>query len=253
MKEELKRKERKAMGRDIKPYTMSFIVVACVAVLCAAAEQVMAMPIVHTSDFINDGTRSHFNGFEGIPNDVVFFTGGAGPYTEDTIQVQQINGDPPNDILVVFSRPFKQGNYLWYPNGGDNGYTELSLAGGVDFQDVGFNYGTGFSSDRMILYELWDDGALIHTGAETLIYTSSNYLGFSGGGFDRIIMRDALSSGGMVTDGSQQGLAIDNIEMQGGSQPIPEPTTIALLGIGLAGLAGAEVRRRCKRKVIDKI
>lgn len=44
--------------------------------------------------------------------------------------------------------------------------------------------------------------------------------------------------------------AVDLIMVED-TAPIPEPTTIVLLGIGLAGLAGSEVRRRRGNKTIN--
>ncbi len=68
-------------------------------------------------------------------------------------------------------------------------------------------------------------------------YTSNTY------GFGQV----ALFNNGAVQ-------SFDNVVISSNADPnpVPEPTTVALLGIGLAGLAGAEIRRRRKKKAIDK-
>jgi hypothetical protein len=210
----------------------------------------------HFVDFIDDDSRTHFNGFEAITAVNGFYTGGSGPYVEDTIAVQQVNGDAGNDMWVTFRYwEGSQGGFAWYPNTGDRGYTEISLLGGIDFQRVGFNYGSGgfyqTGLTSQILYELLHDGAVVLTGSADLT-PNVNYLGFSGGKFDTIRVRDTLMvPGGAVTDGAYQALVIDNIEMR--HNVVPEPSAFALFGIGAMSVAAVAVRRHVRGRRIRRV
>ncbi len=58
--------------------------------------------------------------------------------------------------------------------------------------------------------------------------------------------------GALRSDGDNEINGVMGLNSNFNPNPVPEPATVALLGIGIVGLAGAEVRRRRKKKVVDK-
>jgi hypothetical protein len=193
----------------------------------------------HSSDFIADGTRTHFNGFEGMP----ITTTGAPLYIESNIRVEQINGDG-NDIWTLYSTWGPQGSRSWYPNGGDNGYTRITMADGSEFGDIGFLRGSGNSSHVALIYQLFNNGALVASSFTSHTWTAQ-YLGFSGGGFDEIRLQDSSSFAATVGNGTHNALALDSIEVRQSPQGVPDGGyTLALMGCALTGLSMAGKRRK---------
>jgi hypothetical protein len=200
-----------------------------------------ATPIVHTTDFIPDDSRSAFNGFEKADVSGWFYAG-VYPYVEDGISVAQAFGAPPTSIWMTcgairakgycFGETGHEGKYSWYPSGGDSGFTVLRLADGGEFGNVGFLTGNAYTTvdDTYLKYTLVNKGAVVLTG-ELLVPKGSpdrGYLGFEGGGFDQIQISEIPVGGGKNL------LAIDSIEMS--ALAVPEPGSLSLLVIAMAAL-----------------
>jgi PEP-CTERM motif len=209
--------------------------------LCSTVE---AQPTVHTADFIPDATRYGFNGFENAPTDSIgSFYDGPFPYVEGGVEVTQFATNPKPIWLkcgairasgYCFGPIGHEGKYSWYPNGGDNGYTQITRSGNATFESVGLLAGNSARSttDTYLSYSLLNDGAVVLSGKLLVPMNSADsiYLGFGGGGFDEVRLSENPISGG------SNSLAIDSIEL-GSLTPVPEPATALLLFAGIFALA----------------
>ncbi len=98
--------------------------------------------------------------------------------------------------------------------------------------------------DPAYAYNRWNQGTLLRDGTNAQTYAHVSDLGSAGN--LEIHAVSAADWGNNDTKNDRMGhwLVRD-------TDPVPEPATVALLGIGLVGLAGAEVRRRRKKKAVD--
>jgi hypothetical protein len=230
----------KALSRKIK--YQALVVLLLVAFTSNASYGVT----IHTSDFISSNQRTNFNSFELIDHRWYEpFVRDSLTYTENGITVSQINSTAQ---LWVSPPGVFDGEHAWYPSGGDNGYTSISLADGSDFGNVGMYVSSGWTRAELILYELWNDGSLLLSGSvptKTLSYSPVfHYLGFEGGGFDIIYLRDIWTSETLVAgtfyDGTTNTLMVDAIEVA----QVPSPAPI--LGAFAAIVWSRRIRRHMK-------
>lgn len=193
--------------------------------------------IVHTSDFIDDTSRTHFMNFETLPNG----TRGDSYYTDNGIKIHETAGP-------VGGATFMNGSVNYYHNHKNYnqiGYTVLTMADGSNFGAIGMDVSSGYGSGWETAWAILRDGVEIAKGV-----VKSPYLGFDGVDFDEIRLKGPAAN---QEPGAPHAnlyysysnlIALDNIEVRQGDTPgqnIPEPGMLALLGIG--GLAIAYRRR----------
>ncbi len=218
-----------------------------------------ASPIVQTTNFIGNA-YVHFNGFEGAQAQ------SSGPYpgdsyTEGGIKVtQQYAPSAGKSIRTDSVAGGFEGSKSWGTPFGDYGWTDITKSDGTDFVDVGFLIGSAYGravsggsntwSSVYVYYELWNNGAKVFSDTLNSQSVDAHWLGFSGGGFDEIKLRDGgdfVNALDMSSRGFANGLFIDSIktagDRAGDSTPVPEPGSLALAGLAF-GVSMAARRRR---------
>jgi hypothetical protein len=213
------------------------IVTALAALALASAANAVTLT---TGTSISSPTN--FNGFEGIGSTSSFPSNT--PYTEGGITVTYV--DPATIISSTYAATHGgQGNFGWSVNPTGNGYTDVKLSSGADFQAISFLVGTtGSSPPYPFNYEVLKDGVVVLTGSAPVNSPSAMSLfGFTGGGFDELRLQVRLANSPIFRPGSIESGSYDSFAA---ITAVPEPSTWAMMLLGFAGVSFMAYRRSRK-------